>query len=102
MARAIDNYAQDLERARERLETLEARLAERDRSADLVAAAELRAQEAERRAQEAERALGAVIADQGDGLREVRVTEGGHRDQQLIGQIAGLGHGVAAPSAASG
>ena len=77
MARAIDNYAQDLERARERLETLEARLAERDRSADLVAAAELRAQEAERRAQEAERALGQAqsrIEIQKDALEVTKAT----------------------------
>ena len=58
MARSLDNYAQDLERARERIESLEARLAEKDRSADLVAAAEARAQEAEARAAEAARALG--------------------------------------------
>lgn len=58
MARAIDNYAQDLERARERIEVLEVRLAEKDRGAELVTAAENRAKEAEARAAEAERALG--------------------------------------------
>ncbi|TAN59609.1 MAG: hypothetical protein EPN20_14780 [Magnetospirillum sp.] len=57
MARTIDNYAQDLERARERIEALETRLAERDRSADLVAAADARAKDAEARAKEAERTL---------------------------------------------
>ena len=57
MARTIDNYAQDLDRARERIETLEARLAERNHSAELIAAAETRAKEAETRAREAEQAL---------------------------------------------
>ncbi|RAU20605.1 hypothetical protein CU669_17370 [Paramagnetospirillum kuznetsovii] len=57
MARTVDNYAQDLERAREHIATLEARLAEKDRGAELVAAAETRAREAAGRAAEAEHAL---------------------------------------------
>ncbi len=57
LARTVDNYAQDLERSRERIEALEAKLAEKDRTAELVAAAEARAFEAQARASEAETAL---------------------------------------------
>jgi len=77
MARTIDNYAQDLERARERIGALEARLAEKDRSADLVAAAEARAKESEARAMEAEHALGLAnsrIEIQKDALEVTKAT----------------------------
>jgi len=57
LVRTVDNYAQELERARERIEQLEARLAERDRSAELIAGAEARVFEAESRAARAEAAL---------------------------------------------
>ena len=53
MARTIDNYAQDLERAHARIAELEAKLAEKDRGPTL----EARAVAAETRAAEAEQAL---------------------------------------------
>ncbi|MDO8607178.1 MAG: hypothetical protein Q7R40_11620 [Phaeospirillum sp.] len=77
MARTIDNYAQDRDRTRDRIEALEARLAERDRSVELVAAAEARAKDAETRATEAERALGLAnsrIEIQKDALEITKAT----------------------------
>jgi hypothetical protein len=57
LSQAIAHYEQDFSRARQRIATLEARLAERDRSAELVAEAERRTAEAVARADEADRAL---------------------------------------------
>ena len=57
LVRAVDNYSEDLDRARERIAHLEARLAERDTAADRLAQAETRAARAEGLAAEAEAAL---------------------------------------------
>ena len=73
MARTIDNYAQDLERAHGRIAELEAKLAEKDQSAAL----EARANAAETRAAEAEQALAQArsrIEIQKDALEVTKAT----------------------------
>ena len=73
MARTIDNYAQDLERAQDRIAELEARLAEKDHGPAL----EARAIAAETRAAEAEQALAqarARIEIQKDALEVTKAT----------------------------
>ena len=73
MARTIDNYAQDLERANDRIADLEARLAEKDQGPAL----EARAIAAETRAAEAEQALGLArsrIEIQKDALEVTKAT----------------------------
>ena len=57
LARALDHYGKDFEKAQARIVELEARLAERDRSAELVAEAQRRTAAERVRAEAAEQAL---------------------------------------------
>jgi hypothetical protein len=73
MARTIDNYAQDLDRARSRIAELETKLAEKDQGPEL----EARAIAAEARAAEAEQSLAqarARIEIQKDALEVTKAT----------------------------
>jgi hypothetical protein len=58
LAKALDHYGRDYEKALARIAELEAKLAERDRSAELVAEAERRTTAERVRAEAAEQALG--------------------------------------------
>ncbi|MGE5502799.1 MAG: hypothetical protein ACM31L_00100 [Actinomycetota bacterium] len=76
----LDHYDKDLEKAQDRIRSLEARVAARDRSAELVAAAEARTQEQRVRAEEAERALAqahARIEILKDALEVTKATKAG-------------------------
>jgi hypothetical protein len=77
----LHHYDKDLEKAYERIRALEARLAERDRSAELVAAADLRTQEQRLRADEAEQALSQAysrIEILKDALEVTKATKAGN------------------------